>query len=61
MKVCDWLILTKVTNLDMIQAPGKKYVLSLEVPMENLILMDVIQGQHNLGMEKYLICKYKTF
>ena len=45
----------------MIQAPSKKYVLSLEVPMENLILMDVIQGQHNLGMEKYLICKYKTF
>ena len=37
----------------MIQAPSKKYVLSLEVPVENLTLMDVIQGQNNLGNIKY--------
>ena len=37
----------------MIQAPSKKYVLSLEVPVENLTLMDVIQGQNNLGNTKY--------
>ena len=42
---------TKVTNLNMIQAPSKKYVLSLEVPVEDLILMDIIQGQHNLERE----------
>ena len=33
----------------MIQAPSKKYVLGLEVPVENLTLMDIIQGQNNLG------------
>ena len=33
----------------MIQAPSKKYVLCLEVPVENLTLMDIIQGQNNLG------------
>ena len=37
----------------MIQAPSKKYVLSLEVPVENLTLMDVIQGQNNLGNINY--------
>ena len=45
----------------MIQAPSKKYVLSLEVPVENLTLMDVIQGQNNLEMENIKYVNTKPF
>ena len=45
----------------MIQAPSKKYVLCLEVPVENLTLMDIIQGQNNLGMENIKYGNAKPF